>query len=177
MMRRLALFDATLSQRFALAPTSAGWRWARLAAHLGDGQLVFGGLGLVYVLGWWGHSPGLCRNDLIIVLAALVTGVAATLVKYAVRRQRPQPAGEFVALQYDFYSFPSGHAARMAVLAVMAAFFYPAFGWLFGGLALTVAAARVAVGVHYPSDVTAGLALGVLVGEMSVVLLPILTYN
>jgi len=134
-----------------------------MLAHLGDGPYVFGMLGALYLLGWLFDDPYLRRADLVITLNLVIVMLVVTLIKYAVRRRRPQPPGEFVAFRYDAYSFPSGHAARMASLALGAAFFFPAFGWLGVGLALGVALARVAVGVHYLSDILIGLAVGLVV--------------
>jgi undecaprenyl-diphosphatase len=87
------------------------------------------------------------------------------------RRQRPQPPGEFVTFQYDIYSFPSGHAARLAALAVSVMFFDVLLGWSLVVLAICVVVARIAVGIHYVSDVVIGLGLGALVAWAGLVLL------
>jgi undecaprenyl-diphosphatase len=125
--------------------------------------LVFGGLGLVYELSWLAAKAQLRQAILVIALLVLIVAPLVTLIKFVVRRQRPQPPGEFVSFQYDVYSFPSGHAARLAALAVSVMFFNLPLGWSFVGLAVGVAAARVAVGIHYISDVLVGLGLGALV--------------
>jgi len=59
-------------------------------------------------------------------------------------------------------AFPSGHAATMALFAgVWAMSAHRRFvSWLALGLAVLVAVSRMAVGVHWPTDVLAGLALG-----------------
>jgi len=97
---------------------------------------------------------------LVASLAVVGAGVVATVVKYGVRRSRPQELTEFYALKHDRYSFPSGHATRMAAIAVIVGRFVP---WLLPvgyALALAVALCRVMVGVHYPSDVLGGLFIG-----------------
>jgi undecaprenyl-diphosphatase len=143
---------------------------------MGDGQYVFGGLGVIYLLGWLWREPLLRQGALTVALVVLAAMVVVTLIKFVVRRQRPRPPGEFVAFRYDLYSFPSGHAVRLAALAVSAAFFYPPLGWLLGVMALGVAAARVAVGIHYVSDIVVGLSIGVLVAWVAIPsLLPLLT--
>jgi undecaprenyl-diphosphatase len=118
---------------------------------------------MIYLGGWWLDDLHLRRADLAITLNLLIVMLVVTLIKYAVRRRRPHPPGEFVSFGYDAYSFPSGHAARMAALAVGIVFFFPAFSWLGVGLALGVALARVAVWVHYVSDIVIGLAVGLAV--------------
>lgn len=160
---RLLGFDARLSRQLYLPPESS-WRGrARLLAHLGDGPLVFGGLGLVYTWSRLENKPQLGQAVLLTALIVLAVMGIVTLVKFGVRRQRPRPPGEFVTFQYDAYSFPSGHAARLTALAASVTFFDPLLGLFFGVLALSVAAARVLVGVHYLSDILIGLGLGLLV--------------
>ena len=57
-------------------------------------------------------------------------------------------------------SFPSGHAATAIGLAVALSILYPRGRWFFALLAVTVAACRVIVHAHFPTDVVAGLMLG-----------------
>jgi membrane-associated phospholipid phosphatase len=96
-------------------------------------------------------------------LSGLVTWAAKALVN------RPRPPTMLVAVPSS--SFPSGHAleATSALLA-MAAFVLPMLNRALGRVAialtvlsvLLVGIARVALNVHYPSDVLAGWALGYL---------------
>ncbi|HEX5253289.1 MAG TPA: phosphatase PAP2 family protein [Mycobacterium sp.] len=82
---------------------------------------------------------------------------------------RPRPATMLVAAPST--SFPSGHAleATAALLAVLC-FFFPMLNRMIRGIAvavvavslLTVGISRVALNVHYPSDVLAGWSLGYL---------------
>lgn len=58
------------------------------------------------------------------------------------------------------WSLPSNHAAIAAALATALALASPRWRWHGFGLAVTVAASRVALGVHYPHDVLTGLLLG-----------------
>lgn len=177
-MDYLRFIDSSASRRLNLPVGSGWWQLARAVAHLGDGQYVFGGLGVVYLLGWIFSYTWLRQAAAVIALAVLGAMLVVTLVKFAVKRRRPRPPGEFVMFGYDRYSFPSGHAARLAALAVGVGVFFPGLGWGVTLLALSVAAARLAVGVHYLSDVAAGLVIGALVagGEIFLLLyfLPIL---
>lgn len=167
---RLLSLDARLSRQLYLPPESSWWNRVRLVAHLGDGSLVFGGLGLVYILGWLGSKPQLCQASLLIVLIVWAVMGVVTLVKFRVRRQRPRPPGEFVTFQYDAYSFPSGHAARLTAVAASVMFFDPLLGLVLGALALSVAAARVLIGIHYLGDIVIGLGLGLLIAWEGVTL-------
>ena len=93
-------------------------------------------------------------------LAALVL-VAAVVWALKIPVGRIRPTG-------DPYSFPSGDAATCAILIPLVwNHFRNRAGWLLPGaliLTLAVAAARVIKEYHYPSDVAAGTALGILSG-------------
>lgn len=161
--KQISRLDTKLSQRCTLPPESKWWQWVRLVAHIGDGPYVFGGLAGVYLLGWLLADADLRRADLVIALIVLAAVSVVTLIKFVIQRERPQPPGEFVTFDYDAYSFPSGHSGRMAALAVSTLFFYPLVGLVLLLITFTVAAARVAVGVHYVGDILVGLGIGALV--------------
>ena len=93
------------------------------------------------------------------------------IMKNSFRRQRPCERNlSFAALivASDKFSFPSGHTAAAVLFATVTYHYYPAaelacFGW-----AMAIGASRVVVGVHYPSDIVAGVALAVLVSELTI---------
>jgi undecaprenyl-diphosphatase len=87
------------------------------------------------------------------------------LVKFSVRRRRPEGEWGAIYRKTDPHSFPSGHAARAAMLAMLAAGLGPSwFSLLLALWAPLVILARVAMGVHYLSDVLAGALFGLLLG-------------
>lgn len=57
-------------------------------------------------------------------------------------------------------SFPSGHAAMAVAGAIAGARLIPYSAWVWWPLGLIVAVSRVYIGVHWPSDVLAGLLVG-----------------
>jgi undecaprenyl-diphosphatase len=61
-------------------------------------------------------------------------------------------------------SMPSGHAATSFAGAVILSYFLPRSAPYVFLLATAIAFSRIYVGVHYPSDVVAGAALGAAVG-------------
>ncbi|MGW0416024.1 phosphatase PAP2 family protein, partial [Streptomyces collinus] len=87
-----------------------------------------------------------------------------TLGKRSVRRARPVldtvPAVRQLKRQPITTSFPSGHAASAAAFAAGVALESPRWGAVVAPVAFSVAASRVYTGVHFPSDVLAGAALG-----------------
>lgn len=98
-------------------------------------------------------------------LAAACAFSAAYLIGELVERARPFRAGAKVALlapePLTRFSFPSAHAAMAFALAAAVAALNPRFGWLAFLVATFVSFGRVAIGVHYPTDVLAGALLGI----------------
>lgn len=98
-----------------------------------------------------------------VLLAALV----ANVLKFAIGRARPllyEQEGilSFAPFNMDFLhqSFPSGHSANIGALFTALALLFPRFRLAFIGIGLWLGATRIILGVHYPSDVAAGLLLG-----------------
>lgn len=123
---------------------------------------------------WFGVATGLAalgggraRRAALRGVASLALASAATntLGKRAVRRKRPLldavPVVRQLKRQPFTTSFPSGHSASAAAFATGVALESRGWGAAVAPLALSVAASRVYTGVHYPSDVLAGTALGV----------------
>lgn len=100
------------------------------------------------------------------LLAVLASHGSSVILKRVVRRVRPTPTSlsAHVAVP-SRWSFPSSHAASTTTAAIV-------YGRLLGtpGTALIAAAmawSRLALGVHYPSDVLSGVALGTAVATAS----------
>lgn len=105
-------------------------------------------------------------------------GDAETIVgpfgAYAV--ERAGSAGEAATVRlstvwnssYDLASMPSRHAAFAVLAAVFLSALYPRLWWLVFALAVLVCVGRVVTGAHYPTDVIAGAAIGLLVGRHAV---------
>ncbi|QPP05782.1 phosphatase PAP2 family protein [Streptomyces bathyalis] len=96
---------------------------------------------------------------------ALASTTVNTLGKQAVRRERPLLEGVPLIRQLHRQpvttSFPSGHAASAAAFVTGVALESPRWGAAVAPIAAAVAFSRVYTGVHYPSDVLVGAALGV----------------
>lgn len=153
-----------LAERPGLARTLAA-----MAAHSGDSW--FWGIGLVLV--WFLGDP-LAKTWAVrmFISIAVLAGVVLA-IKLAVRRRRPQGNWGTIYRTTDPHSFPSGHAARAVLLAILSTAWGPS--WLAALLipwAPLVALSRVAMGLHYLSDVIAGAVLGLAAAAAMVGFLP-----
>lgn len=100
-----------------------------------------------------------------------IVWLVTVMLQLLVRRERPFDDGQgksLITMVWDGPSFPSAHASLAFALASIAMIFAPErYGpWLWIG-AVFVAWGRVAVGVHYVSDVLVGALLGAVVGFFS----------
>ncbi|MFH1524680.1 MAG: phosphatase PAP2 family protein [Chloroflexota bacterium] len=154
--------DAHLSARMRVAERPGLFRTvAAVLAHSGDSWFWWAGLAILWWRGdqfWRPWAPA-------VLIAIIVLAVIVLAVKFTIRRRRPE--GEWGALYRttDPHSFPSGHAARAILIAVMTIGLGP--WWLAAILCLwapLVSMARVTMGVHYLSDVVAGAVLGGIAG-------------
>jgi undecaprenyl-diphosphatase len=153
--------DARSSSWFRLQEKGGFWRPAVILAHSGDSWLWMGALTLIWLLG----DRDWHRLAALMALAVGAQALVIFAVKQLVRRERPQGQWGSIYRTIDPHSFPSGHATRAALLAVMAAGLGPPwFAIILLVWAPLVALARVATGVHYVSDVIAGALIGIVMG-------------
>jgi undecaprenyl-diphosphatase len=94
---------------------------------------------------------------------AIVGILAYKWLKAKTSRPRPYQVRSAIRLgadPLDRFSFPSGHTLHAASFAILMTAYYPALAWLVWPFAALVAASRVVLGLHYPTDVVAGAAIG-----------------
>jgi undecaprenyl-diphosphatase len=144
--------------------------------------IVVGFFGTVSRLGdglfWYALMVGLASfngaRGMHAVVHMLCTGLVALLLYRCLKRwtRRPRPFRSCERIRasvapLDEFSFPSGHTLHAVSFSIVALAYFPALAPALLPFAALVAASRVVLGLHYPSDVLAALAIGVGVGETS----------
>lgn len=150
-----------------------GWyppRWVRLwatwATRAGDGWVWY----LVAAVLLFVGGP---RRFLAVGCAALAAGIGIVLflnVKKLSGRRRPNCFQDHcwaTLLPPDQFSFPSGHTITAFAVSVTLIVFYPDLVAPLLFCAVSIAASRILLGMHFLSDVLAGVAIGTALGLAS----------
>ncbi|SCK04904.1 phosphatase PAP2 family protein [Streptomyces sp. WMMB 322] len=153
-----------------VAESAPGWA-DRAMGFVGE-YGVIAGLVLLGLLAWWRVARRReTREEAVSAFAGLMwTPLAAgiaLLVNIPIREfvERPRPFLEHKGLEVlvqgkDDYSFVSDHSTLAMALAVGIFMVHRRYGLLGIVLAVLAGFSRVYMGVHYPTDVVGGLALG-----------------
>lgn len=139
----------------------------QVVSRLGDGWLWYAlilSLPAVY-----------SHQGLAVALLMTGTGLCCTLTYKLLKRSlvRERPFISFPVIHcgippLDRYSFPSGHTLHAVCFTTVLALTLPALAIAVLPFTLAVAASRVVLGLHYPSDVLAGAMIGGLMGALAV---------
>jgi undecaprenyl-diphosphatase len=146
-------------------------RWIRIwmiaATRLGDGWIWYGLGIMLFFYGGPRRFPAVCAAG-----SAAVVGIFVFMaLKRLSQRPRPcqiEPHCWSKVLPPDKFSFPSGHTMTAFSIALVISYFYPSLEAVLFFLALSIAVSRIVLGMHYLSDVLAGVVLGVALGCASV---------
>jgi decaprenylphosphoryl-5-phosphoribose phosphatase len=154
--------DLALYKRVrSLAHAPERVRWVRRYSRLGEHGALWLAIGLLGAAGDGGRRGQWMRGTACVGTAYLLS----TSIKMAIGRRRPviEDLPHLMATPTGL-SFPSSHSTSSFAAA-------QAFGQLLPqgpllGAAAAMAFSRLYLGVHYPSDVAAGAALGTVVGSL-----------
>jgi undecaprenyl-diphosphatase len=157
--------DLRLVRRLNAFARAGFWRGLFVAvSRLGDGPLWYA---LIAALALAGERDA--------AAAMAISGLLGLWVYRALKRRtrRPRPCAACpgviaLAAPLDEFSFPSGHTLHAVAFAVIASAFIPWLAWLLVPFALLIGLSRPLLGLHYPSDVLAGAALGLALGLLAV---------
>lgn len=114
-------------------------------------------------------SPMVSRGLALLNVAIYDAIVATWEAKYTYNRPRPTGVSPMLEMPAS-PSYPSEHAAAAGAAATVLAYLFPDEADFFMAQADAAGQSRLYAGIHYPSDVTAGLAMGHSVGEQVVAL-------
>ncbi|HEU5182207.1 MAG TPA: phosphatase PAP2 family protein [Candidatus Polarisedimenticolia bacterium] len=149
---------------------------AHVFTNLGDAPAGLFLIGTAYLAGRWSGHDRFAESASLSAEAVLDTGLWVSVLKHLTARTRPNAGGTGQFFQYNpppgqkNDSFPSGHASGAFAAATVFAGMYREqhrwVPWVAYGTAGLVAASRVALGRHFPTDVFVGALVGNSFGRM-----------
>ena len=128
-------------------------------SRLGDG--VFWYSLIVLLLLFYGLAALQVATHMLLV--AMVILVIYKWLKKTTHRVRPYRYSDSIfqnVVVLDQFSFPSGHTMHAVSFSTILLHDYPEWAWLVLPFTGLVAMSRLVLGLHYPSDVLAGIAVG-----------------
>lgn len=165
--RTYANWDADLTYRLNRLMSLRGVRpFFAAISWLGNGKLWYT---LILMLPLFAAADGL-QAARQMAMVGLVNLLIYKFVKSFAQRPRPFRACEEIlagTVALDEYSFPSGHTMHAVGFTIVAAAWFPHLAGLLLTFTVLVALSRVILGLHYPTDVALGAALGFAVARLS----------
>ena len=137
--------------------------WMIAASRMGDGWVWYALGGFLLLLGGPQRYVAVSAAG-----CAAVIGVGLfKFLKHLSHRPRPchlEPHCWSRILPPDRFSFPSGHTMTAFSIALVIGYFYPQLQGPLFFLAVSIALSRIVLGMHFLSDVLAGMLLGIVLG-------------
>jgi undecaprenyl-diphosphatase len=147
----------------------------RLISRLGDGVFWYMLMAVLLL-----HYQAEALTAVLHMLSvALVGTLLYKIIKHKTLRPRPfnvYPSIVCTGNTLDYFSFPSGHTLHAVSFSMIAASYFPMLTWLVWPFAILVALSRPILGLHYPSDVLMGAALGALLAGFSLYMMGMAVY-
>jgi undecaprenyl-diphosphatase len=139
---------------------------------LGDGRIWYA---LAALLPLAFGMEGL-RALLDMALVGILAHLVYKLIKEKTRRPRPYVQSLSIlkgAAPLDQYSFPSGHTLHAVAFSLVIIAHFPAFALVLVPLTLLIAASRIVLGLHFPTDVALGAAIGAVLAKTVALVMPL----
>jgi undecaprenyl-diphosphatase len=164
LLKTIDAVDVSISERFARFIKPA---WARILVvalnHTGDGLVLLPAGALL----WFCGHGAVKATGFYMSAATLATWAVAGIFKFTTRRKRPAGRNDHLYNTLDKYSFPSGHATRISCTIVLLAALVPVqatAGLVIWGIIVLLG--RIALCVHYTSDILGGIVIGTMTGVL-----------
>jgi undecaprenyl-diphosphatase len=141
----------------------------QIASRLGDGLVWYARILVLPLV--YGHAA--VKPAIVMALTGALGVLVYALLKRLFVRERPfitHAAINRAAAPLDRYSFPSGHTLHAVSFTWQACAHFPELAWVLVPLAALIAGSRLVLGLHYPSDVLAGAAIGAALAELGIAL-------
>ena len=140
-------------------------------SRAGDGGVWFALMGVLSLTqGRYGARAALAMGVTALIGVAIYKMLKARLV-----RERPYLTHQAIHIgcaPLDRYSFPSGHTLQAVLFTLVAVAWFPALAPILIPFALLIALSRVILGLHYPTDVLVGAAIGWGLAELALWAVP-----
>ena len=154
--------------RWMHRPTTRPWvvMGLNVVSRLGDGWMWYA---VIVALPWLDHVNGTTCAIRMFAVGA-VNLLIYKIIKRRIARPRPYrncPGIRACGHPLDEFSFPSGHTLHSVAFALILVSYYPHWGIVVWPFTVLVAVSRVVLGLHYPSDVVVGAAVGALTAALS----------
>lgn len=118
----------------------------------------------------WMYGQEAVETSIVMAITGISGVVIYKLLKNNLVRQRPCIKHSCISqgtAMLDLYSFPSGHTLHAFSFTIIAVSAFPELGLLLIPFTFLVAASRVVLGLHYPTDVAVGAIIGTLLAAIS----------
>ena len=130
-----------------------------IVSRLGDGWMWYA---VILSLPWLDHVNGTTCAIRMFAVGA-VNLLIYLIIKRCIARPRPYrtcPGIRSCGRSLDEYSFPSGHTLHSVAFGLILVAYYPSLAFVVWPFVALVGVSRVVLGLHYPSDVLVGAAVG-----------------
>lgn len=148
-------------------------RFIKVISRLGDGLFWY----LMLVLVWGIQGVSYSLQILYLILGCSAGTAIYKLLKHKTTRPRPYQVHQVIHLgerPLDHFSFPSGHTLHAVMVTTVLGYIQPMLLVVMLPFTVFVALSRMVLGLHYPTDVLVGAAIGALIATAIIHLAPYL---
>ncbi|MGV8979660.1 phosphatase PAP2 family protein [Clostridium sp.] len=132
-----------------------------ISSYLGNNGLIWIIISMILIIGKKYRKIGFMALGALILSSIL----GEEIFKHVFKRIRPEAVNLLIARPLS-YSFPSGHTTSSFAVAGVLAKYFKKYAFWFLGLAFLISFSRLYLYVHYPTDILAGIVLGLVCSKI-----------